>query len=176
MAGRSPTLEIRKGFRLKRQAMPSKYYKLQRIHVDYLEKLKKLTQSDTSATSNTKMLHRLIDDALQAQSNGQKPLPHSVNHDSSDHRSSANGDVLILVFLLHRPACHGGLGSAADGLRALIECTDVQALPPRFSPGAPQFAPHPLERPAVARPVPQCRAISTKSRSPVEDHDRVGHR
>jgi hypothetical protein len=33
-------------------------------------------------------------------------------------------------------------GNAGDGLRALIECRVVQALPPPFSPGAPQFAPH----------------------------------
>ena len=39
-----------------------------------------------------------------------------------------------------------GLESADDTLRALIECTDVQTLPPPRSPGAPQFAPH-LERP-----------------------------
>jgi hypothetical protein len=34
----------------------------------------------------------------------------------------------------------GGRGSARDGVRALMECSDVQVLPSPFSPGAPQFA------------------------------------
>jgi hypothetical protein len=35
--------------------------------------------------------------------------------------------------------CHDGLGNAGDGLQAL---PGLEALPPPFSPGSPQFAPH----------------------------------
>jgi hypothetical protein len=47
--------------------------------------------------------------------------------------------------------CHGGSGSLSDGLRALIECRDTQALPPPFRLGASQFAPH-IESGSEARP------------------------
>jgi hypothetical protein len=49
-----------------------------------------------------------------------------------------------------------------DWLRALAECRDVQALPPPFSPGGPQFAPMALEWPDVDEPVLARRAISIR--------------
>jgi hypothetical protein len=45
------------------------------------------------------------------------------------------------------------------GLRALMGCQDVQAVPRPFSPGTPSVCPLCLEPPAGHEPAPPCRAI-----------------
>jgi hypothetical protein len=58
----------------------------------------------------------------------------------------AASEVVAVFDALRNPQADssmpGGLATASDGLRALMGCGDVQALPPPFSQGAPQFAPH----------------------------------
>ena len=64
--------------------------------------------------------------------------------------------------------CHGGQGNAGDGPRALTECRDVQALPPQFGPGAPQFCPSRSNATARRRHLPATSPSSAPRHPPMD--------
>jgi hypothetical protein len=102
------------------------------------------------------------------ESTRRRPGSHSVGHSAASSRilrklrmkpcsrrcvrlwtntDKAASEVVAVFDALRNPQADssmpGGLATASDGLRALMGCGDVQALPPPFSPGRPQFAPLP---------------------------------